>query len=64
MVSCTGYQVFFVPAFVAAPVLQKIELGSNNKSERARTDEMIKESCIPIKVDRVGMLISINGKAV
>ena len=64
MVSCTGYQVFFVPAFVAAPVLQKIELGSNNKSERARTDEMIKESCIPIKVDRLGMLISINGKAV
>ena len=54
MVSCTGYQVFFVPAFVAAPVLQKIELGSNNKSERARTDEMIKESCIPIKVDRLG----------
>ena len=27
-------------------------------------EQMIKESCIPIKVDRLGMLISINGKAV
>ena len=40
------------------------ELGSNNKAQKAWTGEMIKESCIPIKVDRLGMLISINGKAV
>ena len=64
MVSCSGNQAFFVPSFVASPICSPEELGSNNKAERAWTSEMIKESCIPIKVDRLGMLISINGKAV
>lgn len=64
MVSCTGNEAHFIPAFIATPILQTIELGSNNKAQKAWTGEMIKESCIPIKVDRLGMLISINGKAV
>ena len=64
MVSCTGNVAHFIPAFIAIPILQTIELGSKNKAQKAWTGEMIKESCIPIKVDRLGMLISINGKAV
>lgn len=56
MVSCTGNQVFFIPASIASPIVHTVELGSNNKAERAWTDEMIKESCIPIQVDRVGRM--------
>jgi CRISPR-associated endonuclease Csn1 len=37
-------------------------LGSQQtKSPRAITGEMIKETCIPIKVDRLGNVIEING---
>lgn len=56
MVSCTGNRSFFLPANIASPIVQTIELGSNNKAERAWTDEMIKESCIPIQVDRMGRM--------
>ena len=54
VVSCTGNEGHFVPAYVASPILQTIELGSNNKAQRAWSGEMIKEICIPIKVDRLG----------
>ena len=54
MVSCSKSQVFFVPVNIANPIAQTVELGSNNKSERAWTDEMIKEICLPIKIDRLG----------
>jgi CRISPR-associated endonuclease Csn1 len=37
-----------------------MELGSNNKAQRAWTNEMIKEICIPIKVDRLGNIIKIG----
>lgn len=40
-------------------------LGSpKSKNERAITGEMIKEICIPIKVDRIGNIIEINGEKV
>ncbi len=32
-----------------------------SKNERAITDEMIKETCIPLKVDRLGNIIGLNG---
>ena len=38
-------------------------LGSpKSKNERALTGEMIKEICLPIKVDRIGNITEINGK--
>ena len=38
-------------------------LGSpKSKNERAITGEMIKETCVPIKVDRIGNIIEINGE--
>lgn len=54
MVSCTEKEVHFIPACIANPILQTIELGSNNKGQRAWTGEMIKETCILIKIDRLG----------
>ena len=60
MVSCTGNEGHFVPARIANPILQTTELGSNNKAQRAWTGEMIKEICVPLKVDRLGNIIEIG----
>lgn len=54
MVSCTGNEAHFVPVNIANPIQDTIELGSNNKAQRAWTSEMIKEICVPLKVDRLG----------
>lgn len=61
MVSCTGNEGHFVPVIIANPILQTTELGSNNKAQRAWTGEMIKEICVPIKVDRLGNVVELNG---
>jgi CRISPR-associated endonuclease Csn1 len=62
LVSCTGNEGHFIPEIIASPILQTIELGSNNKAQKSWTGEMIKETCVPIKVDRLGNIIEINGK--
>lgn len=54
MVSSSGNQCFFIKAFVANVILDKKEFSPLNKMERAITEEMIKEICWPIKVDRLG----------
>lgn len=54
LVSCTSNEAHFIPAHIASPILQTIELGSNNKAQKSWTDEMIKEVCIPIEIDRLG----------
>lgn len=54
LVSCTGNEAHFVPAQIASPIIQTLELGSNNKAQRSWTNEMIKEVCIPIQIDRLG----------
>lgn len=59
-VSCTGNEAHFIPNTIATPILQTKELGSNNKSQKAWSNEMIKEICIPIKVDRLGTIIGMN----
>lgn len=59
-VSCTGNEAHFVPECVSSPIVQTTELGSNNKAQRAWTGEMIKETCLPIKVDRLGNIISLG----
>lgn len=60
MVSCTGNECHFIPAFIAYPIIQTIELGSNNKAQRAWSNEMIKETCVPLKIDRLGNIIKIG----
>lgn len=56
MVSVSSYQCFFVPYFVASPIVPTTELGANNKSERSWDNVMIKSVCIPITIDRLGQL--------
>jgi len=47
---------------IEIPIQDEYGLGSqSSKSPRAITDEMIKETCIPIKVDRLGNIIELNG---
>lgn len=60
MVSSNNYQCFFVKESVASPIVDKVEFSSQNKMERAVTGEMIKEICIPLKVDRLGNIIKMG----
>ena len=60
MVSAGDYMCFFVSASVAKPIVNKVEFSSQNKMERAVAGEMIKEICIPIKVDRLGKIVYIG----
>lgn len=62
MVSSSGNQCFFIKYEVANNIVDKFEFSALNKMERAITGEMIKETCVPIKVDRIGNIIEINGK--
>lgn len=64
MVSSSGNQCFFVNENVANTIVNKVEFSSLNKMERSITGEMIKEICIPIKVDRLGEIIEFNGNKV
>lgn len=59
-VSFNKKQCFCVKSHVATPIVNKIEYTTSNKMERAITGEMIKETCIPIKVDRLGNIIKIG----
>lgn len=60
VVSCTGNELHCIPETISTPILQTKELGSNNKAQRGWSDEMIKETCIPIKVDRLGNIVYIG----
>jgi CRISPR-associated endonuclease Csn1 len=62
MVSSSGNQCFFVSEKVAKPIVDKVEFSSLNKTERAISGEMIKTTCVPIKVDRLGNIIELNGQ--
>ena len=60
MVSCTGKDCFFIPANTAVPIVDRYEYSSMNKIGRALTGEMIKEICLPLKIDRLGQIIEIS----
>ncbi|MGM9797464.1 MAG: type II CRISPR RNA-guided endonuclease Cas9 [Parabacteroides sp.] len=60
MVSSNKFQAFFVNERIAAMIQDKFEFSPLNKMERAITGEMIKETCIPLKVDRLGNIIQIG----
>ena len=59
-VSCTGSEAHFIPCNIANPIIEVKELGSNNKAQKAWTNEMIKEVCLPIKTDRLGNIIKVG----
>lgn len=54
MVSCTGSRSYFIGHNVANSIIDKVEFTALNKMERAITGEMIKETCVKLKVDRLG----------
>ena len=59
-VSFNKKQCFCIKSNVATPIVNKVEYTTSNKMERAITGEMIKEVCIPIKVDRLGNITKIG----
>ena len=63
-VSSQDDAVFFVPSSFATSVVDKNEFTTLNKQQRGINDEMIKETCIPVKVDRLGHLIRIGNEDV
>lgn len=62
MVSATRNQCYFVMPQVAAVIEDGKEFGSLNKMERAITEEMIKEICVPLRVNRLGEILEIGVK--
>lgn len=60
MVSSTGPQCFFIQSMISKVLIDKLEFSTQNKMEKAITGEMIKKTCVPIKVDRLGNIISIQ----
>lgn len=56
MVSSSGTQCFFVPYNVANPIMQTKELGANNKSEKSWDGIQIKQTCIKLKINRLGII--------
>lgn len=61
-ISFNKKQCFCIKHNVATSIINKVEFSSSNKMERAITGEMIKETCVPIKVDRLGNIIELNGQ--
>jgi len=62
MVSGSGTDWYFNSVTFASSIVDKVEYGPLNKVARANSGEMIKETCVPIKVDRLGNIIEINGQ--
>ena len=62
VVSCTSSRLYGIPFSVANSIIDKFEFTQLNKLEFTDLKESIKETCIPIKVDRIGNIIEINGK--
>ena len=60
MVSSSGSQFFFIKHNIANIIVDKYEFSPLNKMERAISNEMIKEICIPVKVDRLGNIVKLG----
>lgn len=60
MVSGSSTDWYFTPCTTASIILDKKEYGLLNKLSRALTGEMIKETCVPIHIDRLGNIISLE----
>ena len=60
IVSFTGNRLYGIPYSVACPIIDKVEYSQLNKIEFTDNKTSIKDSCIPIKVDRLGNIIKIG----
>lgn len=59
LVSSNDANAYFVPAMVASPIIDKAEFTQLNKVPRTDTGELIRDICIPIKVDRLGNITKV-----
>ena len=55
-VSCDKTTAYFLPVSVANVIVSGKEFESLNKIGKAITGEMIKETCVPIRVNRLGII--------
>ena len=60
VVSLDGENPNFIPVNVASMVVDSVEFTSHNKTSRSADGKLIKKTCIPIQVDRLGNIIAIN----
>lgn len=57
-VSSSDVDAYFIPVAVASPIINKVEYSQLNKVSRVNAEEpLIKEICVPIKVDRLGKIV-------
>ena len=61
-VSFTGNRFYAIPYNVARSIVDKTEYTQLNKVEFSDNKDSIKEICVPIKVDRLGNIIELNGQ--
>ena len=61
IVSFTGNRLYAILFNTAKSIVDKVEYTQLNKIEFTDSKQSIKETCIPIKVDRLGNVIEING---
>ena len=52
--SCVRKELCFIPCNTNKIIEDKVEYEAMNKMQRAITGEMIKETCIPLRIDRLG----------
>ncbi len=62
MVSCTGSRLYAIPYQIAKSIVDKVEFTQLNKIEFTDEKESVKETCVPIKVDRLGNIVELNGQ--
>ena len=58
VVSLDGENPNFIPASIATMIIDKAEFTTHNKSSRSLDGKLIKKTCIPVSVDRLGNIIS------
>ena len=63
VVSFDAANCYFIPHYVAKTIIDKEEYTGKNKTPRegliTKNDRMIKDYCIPVKINRLGEIIEL-----
>lgn len=60
MVSSSTYQCFFIAQNISTSIVNKVEFSALNKTEKTIDGRMAKETCIKLKINRLGEIIAFN----
>lgn len=63
IVSFTGNRLYVISYSVAKCIIDKMEYTQLNKFEFTDKKESVKETCVPLKVDRLGNIVELNGQS-